>query len=274
MNIYAFADEASPLIAGQIAAMKRNGLNGLEIRNVDGQNVSDITVQKAAEVKKMLDDAGLQCWSIGSPIGKIGVNDPFEPHLDKLKNTLDVAGALNAGNIRMFSFYIPAGENPANWRNLVFDRMAKMLEIAGQYPVALCHENEKGIYGDLAVRCKELVDAFPALHNVFDPANYIQCGQETLQAWEMLKSRTKYFHVKDALQNGQVVPAGHGIGHVGEILKDYIALGGQNITVEPHLKVFEGFSALEKGNVSMGDFTYESSDIAFDTACNAAKALL
>ena len=54
MNVYAFADEASGSIDKQIAAMKRNGLQGLEIRNVDGTNVSDITLEKAEEVHKKL----------------------------------------------------------------------------------------------------------------------------------------------------------------------------------------------------------------------------
>lgn len=48
LNIYAFADEASGQITGQIAAMSRNGLQGLEIRGVDGQNISDISIEKAA----------------------------------------------------------------------------------------------------------------------------------------------------------------------------------------------------------------------------------
>lgn len=52
MRIYAFADEASPDIDGQIAALRENGLDGLEIRNVDGVNVSDISAAKAREVRK------------------------------------------------------------------------------------------------------------------------------------------------------------------------------------------------------------------------------
>ena len=59
MKIYAFADEASPFIDGQIIALKENGLDGLEIRNVDNVNVSDISDAKAKEVRKKLDDAGL-----------------------------------------------------------------------------------------------------------------------------------------------------------------------------------------------------------------------
>ncbi|MEE0898732.1 MAG: sugar phosphate isomerase/epimerase, partial [Acutalibacteraceae bacterium] len=99
IKIYAFADEASPNIDEQIAALKRNGLQGLEIRNVDGVNVSDITLEKAKEVKKKLSSNGLVTWSIGSPIGKINIeNDDFSAHTEKLKHTLEIANILEAEN--------------------------------------------------------------------------------------------------------------------------------------------------------------------------------
>ena len=66
LRVFAFADEASPAISGQIAAMERNGLQGLEIRGVDGENVSDISLDKAREVRRRLEDAGLTVWSVGS----------------------------------------------------------------------------------------------------------------------------------------------------------------------------------------------------------------
>ena len=82
IKIYAFSDEASPYIDKQIDALLRNGLGGMEIRNVDGVNTSDITKEKAKEVKAKLDQNGLRVWSIGSPIGKIGICDDFEEHLE------------------------------------------------------------------------------------------------------------------------------------------------------------------------------------------------
>lgn len=276
MNIYAFADEASPLVEGQIAAMARNGLQGLEIRNVDGVNVSDITLEKAAEVRAKLDAASLVCWSIGSPIGKIAITDPFEPHLEKLRHTLEVARVLGARNLRMFSFYMPKDEDPAPYRDEVLRRLRAMLEAAEGSGIRFCHENEKGIYGDNALRCADLLAQLPQLCNVFDPANFIQCGQDTLQAWDMLKERTVYLHIKDALADGSVVPAGCGIGHVKDIVADYAARGGCDATIEPHLTVFDGLKALEREGemTQMGAYTYASSDAAFDAACTAFKALL
>ena len=278
VKIFAFADEASANLVGQIAAMRRNQLDGLEIRNVDGVNVSDMTLEHARAVRAQMDDAGLKVWSIGSPIGKIDVEkDDFDAHLDKFRHTLEVAEALGAKNIRLFSFYIPSGRNPADFRGAVMDRMGAMLDAAQGTGLELCHENEKGIYGDMADRCADLHRTFPALRAVFDPANFIQCGQDTWQAWALLKPYVKYLHVKDALADGNVVPAGKGIGNVARIVGEYLAMGGLALTLEPHLKVFDGLEALERASnnrPALGSHCYASNDEAFDAACAALKDIL
>ena len=150
IRIYAFSDEANADIDKQIKALTRNNLQGMEIRNVDGANVSDITTDKAKEVKNKLDANGLCVWSIGSPIGKINLSDDFGKHLDKFKHTLEIAKTLDSHNIRLFSFYTPKRKNPDNYKNEVIDRLGQFCEIAKEYDIVLCHENEKGIYGDIA----------------------------------------------------------------------------------------------------------------------------
>ena len=277
MKIYAFADESGGMIDHQIESMKRNGLSGLEIRNVDGTNISDITLEKAKEVRQKLDNAGLATWSIGSPIGKIhNEKDDFAAHLDKFRHTIDLAHILGAENIRMFSFFLPQDKDPAIFKNEVIDRIGQFLAIAEGSGVDLCHENEKGIYGDIAPRCLELHQAFPTLKGVFDPANYIQCGQDTWEGWQMLAPYIKYLHIKDALADGSIVPSGHGIGNVQKIVTAFAQQGGSALSVEPHLTVFDGLAKLEEnGDVSkIGKFVFASADEAFDAACNALKNLL
>ena len=277
MRIYAFADESGAMIDHQIESMRRNGLAGMEIRNVDGTNISDISLEKAGEVRRKLDDAGLATWSIGSPIGKIHIEkDDFAAHLEKFRHTIDLARVLGAENIRMFSFFLPQDKDPAVYKNEVIDRIGQFLAAAEGSGVELCHENEKGIYGDIAPRCLELHQTFPQLKGVFDPANYVQCGQDTWEGWQMLRSYIKYLHVKDALADGNVVPAGHGIGNLREIIADFKKMGGSALSVEPHLTVFDGLAKLEEnGDVSkVGKFVYPSPSDAFDAACNALKVLL
>ena len=278
MKIYAFADEASPLIDGQIIALKENGLDGLEIRNVDNVNVSDISDAKAKEVRKKLDDAGLSVWSVGSPIGKIDiVKDNFDLHTEKFRRTLEIAEILGAKNIRLFSFYIPKESDPSEYRNEVIERLGKFLGIASGTGIELCHENEKGIYGDNAERCLEIYKALPEMKAIFDPANFVQCGVDTMPAWEMLKIYVKYLHIKDALPDGNVVPAGKGSGNLAYILSDYRKMNGTALTLEPHLKVFAGLSALEtEGDKSaVGEiYSYKTNEEAFKAAADALKALI
>lgn len=278
MKIYAFADEASPLIDGQIIALKENGLDGLEIRNVDNVNVSDISDAKAKEVRKKLDNAGLSVWSVGSPIGKIDiVKDNFDLHTEKFRRTLEIAGILGAKNIRLFSFYIPKDSDPSEYRNEVIDRLGKFIVIASGAGIELCHENEKGIYGDNAERCLEIYKALPEMKAIFDPANFVQCGVDTMKAWEMLKTYVKYLHIKDALPDGNVVPAGKGSGNLAYILSDYEKMNGTALTLEPHLKVFAGLSALEtEGDKSaVGEiYSYKTNEEAFRAAADALKALI
>ncbi len=274
MRVFAFADEACSYIDGQIAAMKRNGLHGLEARNIDTVNVSEITLEKALEVRRKMEDNGLVTWSIGSPIGKIDiVKDNFDAHLDVFKHTLEVASVLGATNIRLFSFYIPENTDPAECRNEVIERLGRFCELAAGCGIDLCHENEKGIYGDTAERCLDLFKALPQLKGIFDPANFVQSGVDTWRAWGLLAPYIKYLHIKDSLPDGSVVPAGAGIGHIDTILSAFRSGGGDVLTIEPHLAVFDGLSGLEReGEESLiGKYTYRDNDEAFDAACTALR---
>lgn len=245
-----FSDEIAPELDLQLAAIREWGLSHIELRAADGVNVSDFSTEKVKEVKNKLAGAGVSVSSIGSPIGKIGIEEDFAPHLEKLKRTLEIQKELGAPYLRMFSFYIPQGRAPEDFREEVLDRMGRMVEEAAAWDSVLLHENEKGIYGDSAPRCKELLEAFygPHFKAVFDFANFVQVGQQTLPAYELLKPYVEYVHVKDAQWGtGAVVPAGQGDGHVKEILTALTGGGWKGfLSLEPHLTDFAGLAALEQ----------------------------
>ena len=270
-ELAAFADEADASIDGQIEAMTGNQISLLEIRGVDGQNISDISVQKAKEVHAKLSARGIGVWSIGSPYGKIGIRDDFGAHLEKFKRGLEIAHTLETQHIRLFSFYI-ADEDRVSYKNKVMEQLGCFVEAAEGSDIVLCHENEKGIYGENADCCAQIHREVPALKAIFDPANFIQCGQDTIEAWEKLGPLVEYLHIKDALADGKVVPAGKGIGNIAYLLDRY---KGRVLSLEPHLAVFKGFDALE-GNqkTKMDEYSYPSSRAAFDASAQALKALI
>ncbi|MCH5324623.1 MAG: sugar phosphate isomerase/epimerase [Eubacterium sp.] len=270
-KLSAFADEAGSSLTEQIAAMKENDIAYLEIRGVDGENISELTPEKAKRVRRRLEDNGLSVWSLGSPYGKQGITEPFEPHLDSFKRGLELADILGTKHIRLFSFYIPQGEAD-KYKDEVMSRLDKFCSAAKDSGVILCHENEKGIYGDNAVRCEQIHREFPTIKAVFDPANFIQCGQDTKAAWELLSPYVEYMHIKDARADGSVVPAGCGEGNIPFLLSQY---KDEVLTLEPHLSVFSGFDKLEGENKTpMEKYVYPSSRTAFDAAVSALKELL
>ena len=267
----AFADEASPLFYEQIEAMQRSGITHLEMRGVNGRNVSAMTREEIRCAKHMLDNAGLSVWSIGSPIGKIKISDPFAPHLESFKRLLEAAVTCEASVMRIFSFYnvtTPAEKEEA------LSRLSILCETAKGSNVLLCHENEKGIYGDTAEHCLEILTALPALGSVFDPANFIQCKVDPLQAWSLLADRTTYLHIKDAQMSGKVVPAGHGIGNLPAIIADFGKRGGKVLSIEPHLTVFKGLADLEENQkTDIDPYTYPDPKTAFAAAATALTAI-
>lgn len=269
-RLAAFADEADGRISEQIKAMNENGVEFLEIRGVDGENIADISQEKARKVRRQLDDAGLAVWSLGSPYGKIGIFDDFADHIEKFKRGIELAHILGAKNIRMFSFYVCEADKE-RCRDEVMSRLEKFINAAEGSGITLCHENEKGIYGDMAVNCAEIHKEFPQLRAVFDPANFVQCGQDTVEAWELLAPYVEYMHIKDALADGSVVPAGKGIGNLPYLLANY---RGSVLTLEPHLSVFDGFDKLEGEEKTKIRYCYPNSRAAFDAAVTALKEII
>ena len=275
MNKYqlcAFADEADKMISGQIEALKGNSMKLIELRGIDGKNVADLTSDEARALRKRLDSEGIAVWSIGSPIGKVDITAPAEDELDRFKRVLETADICGAENIRMFSFY--KTDSSSACFDEICRRLDDMISAAKGSGVDLCHENEKGIFGDTAERCFRLHAALPAFRGVFDPANFVQCGEDTLVAWELLKPFMKYAHIKDAKEDGKVVPPGVGIGHLPELLPRFAESGIEVLTLEPHLKSFVGLAALEGGDTQHVGSSFKDNREAFDYAVNTLKNLI
>lgn len=268
----AFADEASKVLDEQIAVLKKHDMDKIEIRNLDGKNIADLTLEEAEAAAKKLADNGIKVSSMGSPIGKVSINSPVEDEIVRLKDMIAKAKIFGTDKIRMFSFHDT--DESAECEAEVIKRLKMFVEVAQAEGIQLCHENEKGIFGDITSRCLTIAKEVPGIKLILDPANFIQCGVKPYEAWEVLKDYIIYLHIKDAGEDKVVVPAGEGIGHVKEILAEYLAQTEDAlISIEPHLNNFFGFSELEGDDKTVIANRYASRFEAFDAAVAATKAI-
>lgn len=257
-----FADEISPQLDEQLATLRQESLRFLDLRGVWGTNVLDLSARQVETLKERLAQAGIAVSAIGSPIGKIPIAADFAPHLAAFQRALDLARAFDAPFLRIFSFFIPEGHDPAEYRDEVLSRLTRLVRAAEGQGITLVHENEKEIYGDTPERCLDLLRAIdsPILRAVWDPANFVQVGVTPFsEGYAALRPYIAYVHVKDALLgSGQVVPPGQGDGQLRETLAALRDSGFDGFfSLEPHLKTagpFSGFSGPELFRVATRAF--------------------
>ena len=270
IRLSAFADEASPALDGQIEALKRNGIGYIDVRSVEGKNVLDFTLEEAREYNERLRAAGISVYSVGSPIGKVDIDCDFDEYLKSAEHIFKLAKVFETDKIRMFSFF-----EAYKKEELVISYLKRLVELANSYGVKLYHENEKKIFGDTAERTVRILDAVPELLSIYDPANFVEVGENMPRALELLHKRTAHFHIKDVIaKTGELVPAGEGDGMLRELV-DMIDVNAPEmvLTVEPHLAIFAGYAAIDSTEMK-NKFHFASNGEAFDAAVAAIKRVL
>ena len=267
MYLTGFADEAAKDLDGQIEALRENSISLLELRHIDGKNVMALSVDEAKRIHAALSAQNIGVWALGSPLGKVRESVNLPAYLEKTKRLCETAHALRCENIRAFSFYPrfrSFHEEP------LFEKLGAILNCVVDSGLHYCHENEKGIFGSTLPRVQRLLDAFPKMDFVYDPANFLQCGQRPEDTVPALAKRARYFHLKDA-QGKKVVPAGFGDGALKTLFssldRDVV------LSIEPHLRLFRGSEAFDRSDLS-GRFNLRSPRGRFDCAVAACRTLL
>ncbi len=271
----AFADEAGTSLAEQIAALKDNGIDYIEPRNIEKKGIIDYSDDEIAEIKRELDKNGIKVNSLGSPIGKYPIDEPLETHLIAFERALRACEILDTENMRMFSFFV-SQDQLSEKREEVLSRLKKMVSIASERGIRLCHENESKIYGCMPSEVSDLFDNVEGLYGIFDPANYRMNGADCFDGINATLKSFAYLHIKDAIFAEQaIVPAGEGEGCIAEVINrvndatdDVVYL-----TVEPHLHVFDAYASIDDHELK-GRHKFTSNREAFDFAVNALKKLL
>jgi sugar phosphate isomerase/epimerase len=240
----AFADEVSDKFQEQVRFLDSQNIRHIEIRFVNGKNIMDLSIDELNGVKKLLDHYSIGVSAIGSPIGKVRLDEDFERHFDKFKHAVEIAVFLNSPLIRVFSYYAPEGELIDNYRKEVIDRMSKKAEYLNGSGIVMVHENESHIYGYSAKNCVDIAVSVnsPNLKLAYDPANFVwgsNIDNNIDACWSLMKPFVVHIHIKDWKLGSTDIGSlpGEGDGQIPELLVELKKMNYSGfITLEPHLK--------------------------------------
>ena len=239
ITISGFYDEISGRLSDQICVLHELGEQYMCPRNLNGKNIADYTFDEfERDVYPVLQKENVRFSSIGSPIGKVGIDDEegFEKQKKQLAELVRIAQLTDCRYIRIFSFFY-GDKKPEDCHEKVVARLKELLAIVKGSGVKLLHENEKKIYGDVPERVLKIYNDINDEDFLlcFDASNYVQCDIDPKQAFDALKDYVVYYHIKDCSSYKVEVPLGLGEGCYEYIFDELKKRGYEGfMTLEPH----------------------------------------
>ena len=250
IKISGYADEISSDFKTQLKALKKLNMNHIALRTINGVSVFDYPYDRfKEEIYPLLKSYNISVSEIGSPIGKVHVDDEIskKKQIDKIDNLIKIMKLLDTKYLRVFSLYIKEHNDQTFHKVITF--LNEVIAKVEGHDLIVLHENEKDIYGDQAVFCKQIHEHIKhkQFKAIFDFANFVQVHDDTKQAYSLLKPYIYGFHIKDADETGRNVLIGEGEGYLSDILSqiDFHRFKGY-VTLEPHLVDFDSLKSLEK----------------------------
>ncbi len=240
------ADEAGSGIETQVRAHLELGWRAIELRQIDGRNVSlELPRADFDRVCEVIAAAGLTVSGVASAIGNWSrpITGEFQLDVAELKSAVGRLARLGTRCLRTMS-WTRDGATESAWRHEAVRRYRELARIAADADVLLLHENCEGWGGQSARHTAELIAevASPHVGVLFDTGNTISHGCEPWEYYVGVKPLIRYVHVKDCRRNprggrsADYVPAGAGDAQVREILGDLLASGYRGVvSIEPHV---------------------------------------
>ncbi len=244
--ISGISDEAARDIDGQIKAHQQLGWKHIEIRNIEGTNLTDISDEQFKTVQGKLEAAGMQVSCFASQLANWSrpISGDFVIDKEELERAIPRMQALGTPFIRCMSYPNADPEwEEQKWKDEVVSRLKTLADMAQQGGVTLVHENCNGWGGIGPNETNELLQEVGSDHLqlVFDTGNPAQYEQDAWEYYQAVKERIVYVHIKDYHQpefkgDERACFPGEGACYVKEILSDLIGSGySGGISIEPHI---------------------------------------
>ncbi len=233
------ADEAGETIAEQIRAHQELGWKHLELRMIEGENITRIADDKFKEVAEKLEAAHIKVSCFASKLGDWSrkISDDFAEDVKDLQTAIPRMKGMGTEFIRAMS-WPNDGWSDEDWKKEAIRRMRELVRLAEEGGVTIVHENCSG-WGGRPETCRELVETMDSPHFriVYDTGNPPSYGQDGWEFYQAVRPYIVYVHIKDSLQGkGTYTFCGEGDGRVEDILRHLLDSGYQGgISIEPHL---------------------------------------
>jgi sugar phosphate isomerase/epimerase len=184
-----------------------------------------LTKSEISRIRHLQDEYGLNVSSIGSPIGKVKLQDvddgtkneyiPFAKYLKKdVAKACDLAHAFETKLIRGFSFYHPRKSDARDHLPQVVDQLGQIAEACHRSDLTFGLEVEANLVGQNGEILAEIHRQVnhPALVLIFDAGNIITQGysaQEVFEQYQAMKPGLGWIHIKDYRHPTRVQRTGH-----------------------------------------------------------------
>jgi len=250
IKLTGFADEIASDFEEQCMGLSKLGIHLITLRSINGKNILDFTYDEfKRDVLPILLRYQIKVASVGSPLGKVDVDDLFAQNeqIHKLDELIKIMNLLEVKHLRLFSLFVKDHE-PQTF-NTVISFLKRVMKKLEPYEIIAMHENEKDIYGDKSDYCLQIYQelAHPLFKLAFDPANFVQVGEDAVACFQMLMNAVVDMHMKDALyKSKENVLIGTGDGKLRELIHLCQKMNYQGLyTLEPHLYAFNYLKELE-----------------------------
>jgi sugar phosphate isomerase/epimerase len=271
MYLTGITDEAADDLDGQIRACRELGWEWIDLRTIDGVNITNISDAEFDRLLEKLDAAGLRISSFGSAIANWGrrVTDPLETDLEELERAIPRMQKAGTRFLRIMS-YRPEATAPtataggtaaatgspwsdAELKDEVIRRLTEITRRAEDGGIVCLHENCDTWGGQSYEHTLELLERIdsPAFSLVFDTGNPVETRdarpgadgayQDAYEFYRAVRDHIGYVHIKDGYVEGErTVYAfpGEGNARIPEILSDLFDSGYDGgFSIEPHVAV-------------------------------------
>ena len=240
------SDEAGQPIDLQIKAHKELGWDFIELRNIDGVNLTDVDDRKFDEIHHKILEAGLRVSCFASQLANWSrpITNPFDVDVQELTRAIPRMQKMRTKYIRAMS-YPNDKEAPLSdkdWRKEVVRRLRQLTKMAADGGIVIVHENCSGWGGENPRNNLELLQEIdsPAFKQVFDSGNCVPHKLDSWEYYQAVKPYTVYVHIKDAvwdedLNDVRYTLCGDGAGYTEKILEDLKISGYEGlVSIEPH----------------------------------------